>query len=258
MSADSTRYETEGPTWSQRASMGELNAVLSPLGTEHRNRFLHWIGVYAARSVVRMDRRRAKGQRTLVDFGFGTGRFVRYFGSKGYRVIGTEITPEMVAEAKRIGVPEDAELHLSDGISIPAPDATVDVIWICGVLKYSLFNHPHLEFVLQDDPTYPQIAREMYRVLKPGGIVANLEIFVDTDLEVLLPGFEDAGFVTRRAEVLQRDGRLESMCQAHWLPLPLVDVAAQLCAAVRSRFDDAHRPVRGIRDYFIVWEKPRR
>src|SRR5712692_8429302 len=96
-----TKFQTAGPSWAERAHCGELNAVLSPMGTERRNRFLHGVELYGAKKALAL--RRQEG--VLVDFGCGTGRFVRFFGQRGYSVIGTEITAEMLREARRLSLP---------------------------------------------------------------------------------------------------------------------------------------------------------
>src|SRR5262245_54697306 len=94
-----SRFETSGPTWAQRAGRGELAAVLSPDGSERRNLFLHVLGLYAAR--IALEQRKPPG--VLLDFGCGTGRMLRFFASHGWRVIGTEISKEMLEAATRYG-----------------------------------------------------------------------------------------------------------------------------------------------------------
>src|SRR5688500_5612876 len=98
------RFQTTGLSWAERAGVGELHAVLSPQGTERRNHFLHAAHTAAAAKAATLV---PPGGR-VVDFGCGTGRFVRFFQARGYSVLGTEITPEMIAEAHRFGVPEGA------------------------------------------------------------------------------------------------------------------------------------------------------
>jgi ubiquinone/menaquinone biosynthesis C-methylase UbiE len=221
-----------------------LNAVLSPYGTPTRNRFLHAVNSYGARVAASLTPNKG----ALVDFGCGTGRFVRFFGQRGYSVIGTEITPEMLTEAERLGLSKGSKLLHTDGVHIPVPDGSVDNVWVCGVLRMSLFVA---------DPVYDKIAEEMYRVLKPGGLVINLEMYVDTPPDVFTKDFENAGFVTADIRVLQRYvGRPERFFQWPRLPLWCVDIGGRLSAALRYRFDDPRRPYPGLRDYLFVWRKP--
>lgn len=239
------RFQVAGPSWSERARAGELKAVLAPRGSERANRFLHATNLVAARRALGLAPRQA----VLIDFGCGTGRFVRFFGAKGHRVIGTEITHEMLDEAMRLGLPRRSLLLRTDGILIPARDSSVDLIWCSGVLRFSLFI---------EDPVYRDIASEMYRVLKPGGSVVNLEIYVDRPPEVFLRDFEDVGFVTKQRHVIHRcDGRLERFFGSRYWPIKGLMLGAQISAGLRLLFDRADRPFPGLRDYLFVWSKPK-
>jgi ubiquinone/menaquinone biosynthesis C-methylase UbiE len=228
-------------TWAERAPLGELSAVISPFANERRNRFLHLLHMWAARSVLSLS----PPPGTLLDFGCGTGRFVRFFASRGYRVIATEVTPEMLREARRYGVPSRAVLVQNDGVHLPIPDESVDVIWICGVLR-----------LVAEQPVYRQIVAEMYRVLKPGRAVVNAEMCTTRETPVFTHGFESSGFVTRRVQMLHRYGRWDRIFQSPRMPLTAATVAAY--ALLRSRLDSPRRRVRGTgaRDYLMVWEKP--
>lgn len=269
-------FETEGPTWAERAGRGELSAVFSPDGTERRNLFLHTITLYAANRALALTRNRG----VLLDFGCGTGRMLRFFAAHGWSVIGTEITAEMLDEARRFGLPRGAQIHLTDGVRIPLPDESVDMIWVCGVLKYSLFEPGAIcrggsgrsagglaadaqgksvpggkAFV----PVYRDIAREMYRALKPGGWVVNNEVYVDAPVEAFTRDFEETGFVTQDVRVLQRYFEpLAKLLQSPRVPRWCVTGAARLYGAGRFRLDNPRRAVPGLRDYLFVWFKPKR
>ena len=207
MQANGTRvkFETEGPSWAERATRGELTAVLSPDGSERRNVFLHTLSLYAARKAL--GQRKIPG--VLLDFGCGTGRMLRFFAARGWSVIGTEITWQMLMEARRFGLPPSTAVLLTDGVAIPLSDASVDIIWVCGVLKYTLFapgavcrggSRNATDASSAGDapfmPVYYEVAREMYRVLKPGGCVVNNEVYVDAEPEAFTRDFERNGFVT--------------------------------------------------------------
>ena len=237
------KFETEGQSWGERAACGELSAVLSPTGGERLNKYLHGVSLFAAKQALSLR----PGAQTILDFGCGTGRFLRFFGAGGRSVIGTEITREMLAEARRYGVPPRSGLVLNDGVHIPFVDHSFDMIWVCGVLKYSLFV---------SQPAYPLIAHEMYRVLKPGGMVANVEMYVEAPPNAFTVDFERAGFKTERVRVLQRYYRRpDAYGQSPLLPLSVVAAAGQFVAAVRSRLDDPHSPATGLRDYLFIWTK---
>ncbi len=271
MSDTRTSLETEGPTWAERAGRGELSAVFSPGGTERRNLFLHTVSLYAANRALALTRECG----VLLDFGCGTGRMLRFFAAHGWSVIGTEITAEMLDEARRIGLPAGSQVYLTDGVAIPLPSESVDMIWVCGVLKYSLFepgavcrggsaqvlsengsehNAEKLLFV----PVYRDIAREMHRVLKPGGWVVNNEVYVDAPPAVFMRDFEALGFVTKDVRVLQRHFEpFSKLLQSPRVPRWCVRAAARFYAGTRFRFDDPRRQLPSPRDYLFVWSKPK-
>jgi ubiquinone/menaquinone biosynthesis C-methylase UbiE len=237
-------FQTAGPSWAERAEAGELNAVISPTGPDRSNRFVHSTQLVVARIAAALTLRSG----VVIDFGCGTGRFLRYFGSKGYRMVGTEITLEMLRNARRFGVPSRTLLLRTDGVIIPAQANSVDLIWCCTVLRYSL---------LVTNPVYADIVREMYRVLKPGGRVVNLEMYVDNPPQTFVRDFEATGFRTRYVGVLHRwSGRLESGLQFPGIPNWFLPLAGKLCAAVRLLVDNPHRKAPGLRDYMFVFSKP--
>ena len=98
---------------------------------------------------------------------------IQFFGGRGCTVVGIDITMEMLEAAKNYGLPQDAVLARFDGLSIPLKDNSVDIVWISGVLKYTLFppGSPCLHGIAQMEssynkrfgPTCGEIAREMYR-----------------------------------------------------------------------------------------------
>jgi hypothetical protein len=109
-------------------------------------------------------------------------------------------------------------------------------------------------------PTYFEVAREMHRVLKPGGIVAQCEMFVDEHPEVFTRDFERAGFVSERISIVRRyTGRLEKLCEwreAIRLPPVFVLSIAKTCANLRYWWDIPYNPGKDFRDYLFVWRKP--
>jgi len=105
---------------------------------------------------------------TVLDLGSGGGFDVFIAGRKvgaGGRAIGVDMTPEMLAKARRnlahyqkeTGL-SNVEFRLGEIEQLPAADNSVDVIISNCVINLS--------------PDKPQVWREIARVLKPGGRVA--------------------------------------------------------------------------------------
>jgi SAM-dependent methyltransferase len=244
MPDEKSLFQTAGPSWSERASLGGLNAVLAPGGSTRGNLFLQGIHILGAERALKHFPRDS----AIIDFGCGTGRFTTFFAARQRRVLGTEVTPEMLERAKRECTEGSCEFALTDGVSLPCAPSSVDGVWCCGVLRYSLFV---------PNPAYDKIAKEMYRVLRPGAYVVNCEMYVDVPPGIFLKGFEDAGFETRNIDVLQRyGGRLERMLSHRRIPDRWITRSAFLSAFVRSHMDNPRRQVGGLRDYLFVWQKP--
>src|SRR5581483_7043317 len=195
-------FQTTGLPWSERAGLDELSAVLSPTGDRRHNLFLHGVHLFAARRALGYFREGG----TIIDFGCGTGRFTRFFASHNCRVLATEVTASMLERAKAECTGSGCDFVLTDGVAVPAPSGSIDGIWCCAVLRYSLFV---------PNPAYNEIAKEMYRLLRPGTYVVNCEMYVDKRPESFVSGFENAGFVTRNVSMLHRyGGKLERlMCR---------------------------------------------
>ena len=205
MPDEKSLFQTTGLSWSERASLGGLQAILMQPNMR-RNLFLHGVNTFGAKRALKYF----PPNRRIIDFGCGTGRFTTFFALRQRHVLGTEVTPEMLERAKKECTEGSCEFALTDGTSLPCASASVDGIWCCSVLRYSLFV---------SNPAYDRIAKEMYRVLRPGAYVVNCEMYVDVPPGVFLQGFEDAGFETRNIFVLQRyGGRLERMLSHRLIP----------------------------------------
>ncbi|HEX3648710.1 MAG TPA: class I SAM-dependent methyltransferase [Pseudonocardiaceae bacterium] len=75
----------------------------------------------------------------VADIGCGTGRALpelRAAVGSGGVVLGVDLTPEMLAEAVRLGRAGLAALVLADATRLPLPDATLDAVFAAGLVTH--------------------------------------------------------------------------------------------------------------------------
>lgn len=103
---------------------------------------------------------RAAGASAL-DLGCGVGRFSRALAARFREVVGVDVSNEMIRRAVELNPPEqypNLRFVSSDGLTLPAPAASVDFLF-----SYEVFQHM---------PTHAVILRnlqEVRRVLRPSG-----------------------------------------------------------------------------------------
>jgi len=91
----------------------------------------------------------------VLDVGCGTGRWTAYFVKKGARVIGLDISAEMLKIARK-KVP-NAKFKLGDVRNLPFPS--------------NYFDFTFASFVLGHLRAFRKAYKEMIRVTKPGGVI---------------------------------------------------------------------------------------
>lgn len=120
----------------------------APLYLDERERYSVYPWLYSA-----AEFRDHMGDRVL-EIGCGTGCDLLQFIKHGAQPVGLDITWEHLSLARR-RVGNAAEVCRADGTTLPFGDASFDFVYSHGVLHHC------------DEPR--KMAREIFRVLKPGG-----------------------------------------------------------------------------------------
>jgi SAM-dependent methyltransferase len=105
----------------------------------------------------------------VVDVGCGSGRLaVQLAAFAELRYVGTDIVPDLLAQARKISGRGDWRFELTNGIEIPCGDAVADFVCF-----FSVFTHISHEDCFR-------YLREAKRVLKPGGriVFSFLEFYI--------------------------------------------------------------------------------
>ena len=145
-----------------------------------------------------------KGE-VVLDLGSGGGfdcfLAAKQVGSRG-RVIGVDMTPEMVAKARenaRNGGYRNVEFRLGEIEHLPVADASVDVILSNCVINLS--------------PDKEKVYREAFRVLKPGGRLAISDVVAVKPVpKVVRDDFDKhSGCVAGALQVRKLEGILEAV-----------------------------------------------
>jgi MPBQ/MSBQ methyltransferase len=115
---------------------------------------------------------------TVLDVGCGIGGSSRILAREyGFAVTGVTLSPQQVRRAQELTAPEvNAHFQVDDALALSFPDASFDVVW-------SVEVGPHM-------PDKAQFARELMRVLKPGGILVVADWNQRDDRQVPLNGWE--------------------------------------------------------------------
>lgn len=160
----------------------------------------------------------------VLDVGCGDGGFLRRlvsWGAEPVNLSGVDLLAERVATARRIAPCLD--VRQADASALPFPDASFDLVFQLTVFSSIL-----------DPAMRRQVADEMARVLKPGGLVVSYDFRVARDrqntrplraaeLRVLFPGFT---LDTRRVTLIPPLAR--ALAGRSWLLCELLEAVPVL------------------------------
>lgn len=103
------------------------------------------------------------GGKTVIDIGSASGVSAALLAARGAKVVGIDISPELVRQAKTLWTDyrERLDFMVGDAEKLELADASADVCFFGGVLHHF--------------PECEQVYREAMRVLKPGGLFVAIE-----------------------------------------------------------------------------------
>ena len=235
--------------YGRRACLDPLRAVLDE--GDERGVKNAWVDFLERRAL----RRTLAGTRcrVVVDLGCGVGRLTDLLAEGGARVVALDASAELLAAARRLGLPPRASPLRADLRSLPLRDACADLVATSNVLIHMV-----------EDRDLRAAAREVARVLRPGGRAlllehlspvggtARREGIVFRSLEDLAGAFGAEGLRLREAPAVRKSpSRVLHWVLAGRVPRALWGAAAALESflALRGRVPPDYR------DHLLILER---
>ena len=117
--------------WSQKAEEGFLASGIDPADRRgHKNYYIDLLQKMALEEVLEL-----KGNEIVLDFGCGSGRFSYWIAPRVKKVVGLEITPEMIELAEKNRTAQNVEFMVYDGLHFPVFHNPFDLVLSVGVLQ---------------------------------------------------------------------------------------------------------------------------
>ena len=121
----------ENVDWGNRAKEGFLASGIDPADRRgHKNYYIDLLQKTALEEVLEL-----KGNEIVLDFGCGSGRFSYWIAPRVKKVVGLEITPEMIELAEKNRTAQNVEFMVYDGLHFPVFPNPFDLILSVGVLQ---------------------------------------------------------------------------------------------------------------------------
>jgi SAM-dependent methyltransferase len=122
----------ENVDWGRRAQKGFLRSGIDPADRKGlKNYYIDLLQKMALEEVLEL-----KGDEIVMDFGCGRGRIAYWIAPKVKKVVGLEITREMIDLAERHRTAENVEFMVYDGVRFPVVPYPFDIILSLWVLQY--------------------------------------------------------------------------------------------------------------------------
>lgn len=117
--------------WGKRAERGFLSAGIDPEDSKgYKNYYIDILQKKALEEVINL-----RGDEIVLDFGCGSGRISYWIAPRVKKVIGLEITPEMITLAEKSRTADNVEFILYDGRNFPEFPFYFDIILSIGVIQ---------------------------------------------------------------------------------------------------------------------------
>jgi SAM-dependent methyltransferase len=121
----------ENVDWGKRAQKGFLASGIDPADRRgHKNYYIDLLQKIALEKVLEL-----KGDEIVLDFGCGSGRFSYWIAPRVKKIVGLEITPEMIELAEKNRTAQNVEFMVYDGLHFPVFPYPFDLILSVGVLQ---------------------------------------------------------------------------------------------------------------------------
>jgi SAM-dependent methyltransferase len=117
--------------WGRLSQKGYFASGIDPADRRgQKNEYIDLLQKMALEEVLEL-----KGDEFVLDFGCGSGRISYWIAPRVKKVVGLEVTPEMVELAERYRTAENVEFKVYDGVHFPVFPHPFDLILSVGVLQ---------------------------------------------------------------------------------------------------------------------------